>query len=91
MGEILKFPEGGNGKWCGGPAICMNCRHEWVAVAPQTAKELECPNCGTMKGIYKFPFVPEGEIWNCSCSNDLFYVTREGYFCPNCGKIQTFH
>lgn len=23
--------------------------------------------------------------WVCDCSNDLFYVTQEGYYCPNCG------
>lgn len=32
--------------WCTGNAECLTCGHEWLAVWPLGANDLECPNCG---------------------------------------------
>jgi len=29
---------------------CMDCAHDWVAVAPKAVGKLECPSCGSMSG-----------------------------------------
>jgi len=78
-----------------GEAFCFQCKHTWVAVAPVGSTQLECPECHTMKGLWKFPFEPsvegrEGGRWQCNCGNQLFYLTPKGYMCPNCGILQTY-
>jgi len=75
-----------------GEAFCFHCKHEWIATAPTGATQLECPKCGSLKGIFKFPAcVEEGQlIRQCKCGNDLFYLTPEGHLCPNCGIYQTY-
>jgi len=32
---------------------CDFCGHEWVAVSPVEAQELECPQCGKMTPLYQ--------------------------------------
>lgn len=73
-----------------GMARCINCKYEWSAVAPFESRRdpLECPKCGHMKGHLPFEYEPFGEVWNCSCGNDLFYVQHDVVFCPNCGETQ---
>ena len=75
-----------------GEAFCMQCGHDWVAVAPVGTKQLECPNCKTMKGLFKWPFAPNPEmlVRNCDCGNQYFWLTQEGHMCPNCGLYQTY-
>ena len=75
-----------------GPAFCIGCRHEWVAVTPAGVTELECPACGCMKGRFRFVFSTyEGDsVWTCDCGNDLFKVTASGHLCVNCGAYQRF-
>jgi phage FluMu protein Com len=91
--KLLRFekkpPDTQNGT---GEAFCLNCLHEWVAVAPTGTIELECPKCKTMKGLYKFPFhPPEGTYMReCNCGNQLFYLTTEGHMCANCGVYQCY-
>lgn len=34
-----------------GPASCLICCHEWVAVVPVTTSLLECPACHNMRGV----------------------------------------
>lgn len=29
---------------------CMECAHDWTAVAPSNTGSLECPSCGAMAG-----------------------------------------
>ena len=72
-----------------GEAVCMHCQHEWVAVAPTGMTWLDCPECGTQKGGFKFPFgVPVGDrLLVCDCGNDIFFVTPVGCLCPNCGCL----
>ena len=75
-----------------GEAFCLQCKYEWVGVAPVGTKQLECPKCETLKGLWKFPVnVEVGEfLINCQCGNDLFRISPEGYLCPNCGILQGF-
>jgi hypothetical protein len=77
-----------------GEAFCLQCRYEWQAVAPagKSACEilLECPQCQTMTGRLRYDFAPEGEFWQCHCGNQLFYITPDGHFCPNCGNINRY-
>lgn len=69
-----------------GFAKCLDCKHEWAAVAPAGTTWLECPSCGLVRGRFKFQHERPGLAhWECSCGNDLFHVTTDGYYCPNCG------
>lgn len=73
-----------------GTAICLDCRHEWEAVAPDNVLWLECPSCKLVRGRFKYQHeIAEGLEWRCNCGNDLFRVTPDGYYCPNCGEWQT--
>jgi len=72
-----------------GPARCIACKHEWVAVAPQGLDFFECPRCGCEKGTFKGPCQREGLHWTCTaCAGDcqIFYLTDTGPYCVNCGK-----
>lgn len=33
-----------------GPVVCHRCEHRWIAVRPASAKWLECPQCGSLRG-----------------------------------------
>lgn len=70
-----------------GDAFCLQCGHHWVAVAPPGTVRLECPECHTEKGLFKFEcVVPDGTaVWECGCGNQLFYLTPVGHLCANCG------
>lgn len=76
----------------GGEAHCVACKYEWVAVALVGTTQLECPRCGTWKGLFKYPFnVVEGELLHyCNCGNDLFRITPKGHLCINCGILQSY-
>jgi predicted RNA-binding Zn-ribbon protein involved in translation (DUF1610 family) len=71
-----------------GVAKCMSCSHEWVATGPIGNVWFECPECGAEKGYLLGPVQRPMETWECACGNPLFYVTREGLYCPHCGSWQ---
>lgn len=71
-----------------GDARCISCEYEWVAVAPVGAVWLECPACGSRKGLMRFACERDGLQWTCGCDNTLFHVTPDGIYCPNCGEYQ---
>lgn len=74
-----------------GAAFCMACNATWEGVAPVGTTELECPECKSMKGRFKFAYAPNtGKVWECSCGNQLFNFDMHGIFCPNCGVYQDF-
>lgn len=68
-----------------GPARCLDCKHEWVAVAPVGTIWMECPKCSLIRGRFVNQVERDGDHWVCNCGNDLFYVTSDGAYCPNCG------
>ena len=70
---------------------CMNCKAQWKARAPADTNVLECPECGLMRGTWYMPFMNVSrEHWACECGNDLFRITADEIYCPNCGKEQEF-
>lgn len=71
-----------------GAAICLACRHEWVAVAPVGTVWMECPSCSLLRGRMAHPVVVGDEHWECFCGNDLFRLSPRGAYCPNCGEMQ---
>lgn len=75
-----------------GDAFCIACGHNWQAVAPTGTTELECPDCHTLKGKWRFEFRPsEGQmVRECNCGNQLFYLTPDGHLCANCGIYQAY-
>ncbi len=80
-----------------GAALCLDCKHEWVAEIEQQMFEetdgwMECPACHLERGRMKYKHSPERGtlVWTCNCGNDLFHVLREGVHCPNCGRLQEF-
>jgi hypothetical protein len=75
-----------------GDAFCIACKHEWLAVAPTGTTQLECPECQTMKGRFKFEYAPSvGQmVRECNCGNQYFYLTPDGHLCANCGIYQSY-
>ena len=72
-----------------GHARCLDCRHEWEAVAPRGAVWLECPSCSLVRGRFVYSHSREESHWTCQCGNDLFLFHQiRGLFCPNCGTPQ---
>lgn len=68
-----------------GKAICINCNHQWTAIAPVDTKWMECPECHLMRGHYfHHAAAPEEYLYTCECGNQLFMVTASGMWCPNC-------
>lgn len=71
-----------------GKAFCIVCNHNWSAVAPTGTIWLECPECHSNKGLFKFSCQRQTSHWTCGCKNDLFHISPEGIYCPNCGEFQ---
>lgn len=92
MADIIPLHPASSTRVCQGEAFCIQCGHEWQAVAEPPVKWLECPNCHTMKGLLRFHFYPpEGSyIRVCDCGNELFFLTPEGHLCANCGTYQSY-
>lgn len=75
-----------------GPAKCLACLHEWVFVIPsvQPALDLQCPACRLHRGKRMGLTIPGEDRWVCNCGNDLFLVTKDRVFCPQCATFQLF-
>jgi hypothetical protein len=71
-----------------GKAFCLDCLHEWAAVAPLGTLWLECPACTLVRGRFKFFHEYEAQHWTCNCGNNMFQVILAGIYCPNCGVLQ---
>ena len=70
-----------------GKAKCLHCKHEWVAVAPEMASPLECPECGLDKGVFS-GLASRAELlhYTCGCGSDTFFLSENGPYCANCGE-----
>ncbi len=73
-----------------GTGYCIECKHQWAAVAPVGVHLFECPSCGTEKGTWFGIVEPPGNRWECNCGGQLFFVTETGYDCAKCGTAQKF-
>lgn len=72
-----------------GPARCVACGHKWEAVAPVGTKQLQCPKCHTLKGLFMNPVAPsENQIWTCACGCQLFFIGPKYMHCYQCGIIK---
>lgn len=70
-----------------GVAKCLACQHEWEAMVPIGSVWLICPKCKLERGRFIYHMMREEyQHWSCTCGNDLFYITRDGEYCPNCAK-----
>lgn len=73
-----------------GHARCLACGHRWAAVAPLGTVWMECPECSLRRGRFVNEVVSGPQQWVCQCGNDLFHITPEYAYCPNCGMHQSF-
>lgn len=90
MPKVIDFPQRDD-PHVAGEAICLCCKHEWIATAPVGTHQLDCPECDTSKGVFKYPVEPRSEyIWQCDCGSNLFFVTPDFFQCYCCGDIQEF-
>jgi hypothetical protein len=71
-----------------GRGYCIECQHEWEAVAPVGVRCFECPSCGTHKGTWLGVVEPPAERWECNCGGQLFFCTPTGFDCAKCGTTQ---
>ena len=89
MGEVVNLKERQE-PHIGGTAMCMNCKHEWQAVLPQSCEwwnnAIECPKCHTERGVMKYNCAPGDEIWQCNCGSIHFVICNKDLMCVNCGK-----
>ena len=73
-----------------GPATCLECGHEWQAVAPVGTYQMECPECGLFKGVYSglCQGGPEDTHYlMCSnCEYAVFNISPSGIWCCYCGS-----
>lgn len=80
-------------QWARGEAFCLSCNHHWQAMRPTgDTSPFECPGCRRETGHWKFEFYPppDTDVRQCNCGNQLFYLTREGHMCANCGTYQRY-
>lgn len=73
-----------------GAAHCLNCQHDFQAVAPVGTTWLDCPACKLKRARYLERVQNNCQHWTCKCGCDLFYITPTNYYCPNCGTSQDF-
>ncbi len=90
MAEIVSLDQKRleNSPHLSGHAHCVHCGHKWVAVAPVGTRELECPECHTIKGAFTGGCEPEIG-WTCNCGCYLFTISPKGVICWECGQYQT--
>jgi len=88
MGTVTRLPSRlERGPHLTGEAICTGCKHEWTAVAEVGTLQLECPSCGTMKGLFKHACEPV-TAWTCNCGCFVFMISPQGVICYSCGVYQ---
>jgi hypothetical protein len=67
-----------------GDAICLGCKYKFVAVVPVGMTEFSCPSCESNRAIMANPVAPD-IAWLCNCGSFLFFVTKDGCMCRECG------
>lgn len=68
-----------------GTGRCLNCKHEWSAVAPIGTADLECPACSTFQGVFKGIASSQFMQWQCACGEYTFFLDEHGPYCAHCG------
>jgi hypothetical protein len=88
MGEVVNLLD--HKPHNSGTCLCIHCKHEWIGITPVGVWEgLECPQCGTMKGVLKLAVEPES-LWVCGCGCHLFTLSGISgkLICWKCGERQ---
>lgn len=94
MGSVVEFRQREEPHMAG-EALCIGCRHHWAAVAPIGTWQLECPECCSLKGIFRHPVgAAEGDAFfrcNCGCEALTAYMRERRFHlkCMSCGVEQT--
>ena len=71
-----------------GQCKCMACGNEWAGIVSLPhACDLECPECGLMRGAFKYPLhLSEGRVvFQCNCGCEHFVIEPDGAMCISCG------
>lgn len=92
MGNLIDMTDKLNNPHLAGECVCVACGHTWMGVMPVGRfDELECENCGLMKGVLKYGVVPEPTLV-CDCGCWLFTVSGKSgdIMCWQCGTVQRF-
>ena len=82
-----------------GGAKCLACKHEWVAVAPAGVVDMECPECGCMRGVFvnSWGAPHDAIVFKCQCDSSAFefvaHKNAKDYYlaCIGCGKWHFLH
>ncbi len=79
--------EDGYSPHASGPAKCLACDHEWVAVVPHegTRHDLVCPKCDMRRGQFMYPFETDTGcvLFQCNCGSQYFTLVvldKDGRF-----------
>jgi hypothetical protein len=92
MGDVIHLPTARERRdgYTAGEVLCLACLHRWTAVAPVGVTELECPECGLVRGVWCLPLELEvgTHKWVCDCGCDLFKLADRGAVCARCGAEQ---
>jgi hypothetical protein len=68
-----------------GYARCLNCKHEWSAVAPIGVTTLECSQCRTFQGVFLGVATTQRLQWQCVCGEFTFFIDEFSPYCAHCG------
>jgi hypothetical protein len=93
MGSVVEFKQREEPHQSG-EAVCISCRHKWVAVAPVGTWLLECPQCTAVKGVFRWPTgADEGDslfVCKCGCEALTAYI-HQGKFRLRCMSCAIDH
>jgi hypothetical protein len=90
MNNIIDFSE--RTPHVEGNVHCLACRYEWVAVALPGTVYLECPSCSNIRGVWKYPIIPDKETgFICNfCKTYVFMIHRRGARCMGCAFVHSW-
>lgn len=90
MGQVVDIKTVRREPHVSGEAKCLACLYVWIAVIPTGTIWLECPGCSLLRGRFMYPTVDHNRLHlTCRCGNDLFFITKDFCYCPNCGDEKT--
>lgn len=69
-----------------GKARCLNCKHEWIAVAPIGTVDLQCTKCETFQGVFVGISATAFKQWRCQCGEYMFFIDEISPYCVHCGE-----
>jgi len=90
MTNVIEINSKKSLSWLRGPAICLQCKHEFEAYVPEGSVFFECPECSTEKAVFKY-MCSNSKLVTCECGCQVFRVTPDWeIMCCVCGIIHTY-